>query len=99
MTKRFEITPDIFKALNRMADESQTRSHAARTLVIDLKSLKEACKREGLDSWLDERFPPQRNAPRAPVREGMRKLTPRHRLEPLYIPQTVQVKWLSRAWI
>lgn len=93
-----KITPEIFKTLNRMADEGATRSQAARHLVVDLKSLKEACKRDGLESWLNERFPPQRNAPKPPIREGMRKLTPRHKLEPLYIPQSIQAKWLTRSW-
>lgn len=85
--KPFVIDANTFKALTRMADDNLPLSSVAAEFGVDRKTIKNAAEREGLGSWLADKFPPRvKGGTIDRPKWGVR------------VPGSVQSRWLCRAW-
>lgn len=85
--KPFVIDAETFKAMTRMANDNLPLASVASTFGVDRKTIKKAAEREGLESWLAEKFPPR-------VKGGAIARPKRG----IQVPGSVQSRWLCRAW-
>lgn len=97
----WELTPERFQVLARHARAEKPFTTACKALSAHHVSVRRACIRNGLGSWLNIHFPSRQGqgAEQKSKMDGkLRRFTPEHFAEPVPVPDSPQVKWLTRSW-
>ncbi|MDP4546529.1 MULTISPECIES: helix-turn-helix domain-containing protein [unclassified Marinobacter] len=101
MSKKFTLTPERFKTLVSVAENGGSRDDAAKALGITRPTLWRACKRELLESWLEQNIPSRQGAgggPKPGPRPYRRKEKPKPVVAPLVVPSDPKTQWLTKSW-
>ena len=104
-SNRFDLTDERISHLNACAAQGITLTEAARELGVRKDTLRNAAERQDMYEWLAEKFPSrqgkgggQKRHEMAEREEGLRKLKPEQISAPLVVPDSPQVRWLTREW-
>lgn len=97
----WELTPERFQVLVRHARAEKPFTTACKALNIHHVSVRKACIRNGLESWLNTHFPSRQGQGAelpSKVDGEMHWYKAEDLKEPVPVPENVQAKWLTRRW-
>lgn len=101
---KLEMTPTNFRKLKRLADEERSLYAAAKAFKVVPNTIKAACKKANLSSWLADNFPNRQGQGgaqgemRSKMDGTVRRLKPEQIKAPLVVPDNAQTRWLTKSW-